>query len=176
MKKIILRTAALTLACLLLLLGCVSCSGKGKTLMSLNKDGVSVSLSVNFYELMLSRMKGTLSGYGYTANGVTADYAAFWDFKDTFNGSELQTIDQYYRDNILENCRTYLVALYLFEKEGLSLSAATKEEIEDRLNELILTDGNGSKTKLNSVLSVYGVNYDILKEMDFKKNFVSSIP
>ena len=165
MKKTILRAVTLSLACLLLLLGCVSCGGKGKTLMELKKDGISVSLSVNFYELMLSRMKGTLSSYGYTANGVTADYAAFWDFKDTFNGDKLQTIDQYYRDNILENCRTYLVALYLFEKEGLSLSASAKQEIEDRLDELVLTDGGGSKTKLNSVLSAYGVNYDILKEI-----------
>ena len=165
MKKIILRTLALTLACVLCLLSVVSCGNKsGETLLTLEKDGISVSISVNIYELMLSRMKGTLAFYGYTANGVTAEYDAFWDYLSKFNGTDIQTADEYYRASILNNCRNYLVALYLFEKEGLTLSATAEEKIEDMLEELIRTDGNGSKTKLNAVLATYGVNYDILKE------------
>ena len=41
MKKHILRVFALTLALLLTLLCAVSCGGKGKTLMTLKKDGVT---------------------------------------------------------------------------------------------------------------------------------------
>ncbi len=164
MKKIILRTLLLALA-LFCTLSCVSCSRKGKTLLSLKKDGVKVELSVNIYELMLSRMKGNLCYYGYTANGVTADKSDFWSFQDKFDGEKLQTTDEYYRDMILENCKTYLAALYLFEKADLSLSAKAEEDIEKALYELVRTDGDGSKTKLNAVLAAYGVNYDMLKEI-----------
>lgn len=164
MKKKLLRAVALVLSCVLLLFA-VSCSGgKGKTLMTLKKDGVTVTLSVNIYQLMLSRMKGSLAFYGYTANGLTPEADAFWSYQDKFNGTDLQTIDEYYRDCILDNCRTYLAALYLFEKNGLSLSAADEEEIEKNMAEILHTDGDDSKTKLNAVLSAYGVNYDILKE------------
>lgn len=165
MKKTFLRTASLCLACLLILLCAVSCAGSGgKTLLSLKKDGVSVKFSVNLYQLMLTRMKGDLTIYGTQYNGVNAANDAYWSYQDKFNGTDLQTIDEYYCDLILNNCYTYLTTLYLFEKEGLSLSATDEEEIEDRLEELIQTDGDGSKTKLNAVLSAYGVNYDILKE------------
>ena len=164
MKKRFLRVLALTIALLLLLLGSVSCGNKGKTLMTLKKDGVTVTLSVNLYELMLSRMKGNLCYYGYTANGATADDEAFWNFQDKFDGEVFQTIDEYYSGLILENCKTYLAALYLFEKEGLTLSSTVEKEIEDRLFELLRADGDGSKTKLNAVLSTYGVNYNILKD------------
>ena len=164
MKKHILRIFALTLALLLTLLCAVSCGGKGKTLMTLKKDGVTVTLSVNLYELMLSRMKGNLCYYGYTANGVKASESAFWSFQDKFDGETFETIDDYYCGVILENCQTYLAALYLFEKAGLTLSAKAEKEIEDRLSEILRTDGEGSKTKLNAVLAAYGVNYDLLKE------------
>ncbi len=164
MNKKLLRAVALVLSCVLLLFA-VSCSGsRGKTLMTLKKDGVTVTLSVNIYQLMLSRMKGSLAFYGYTANGLTPEADAFWSYQDKFNGTDLQTIDEYYRDCILDNCRTYLAALYLFEKNGLSLSAADEEEIEKNMAEILHTDGDDSKTKLNAVLSAYGVNYDILKE------------
>ncbi len=165
MKQKLLRAVALALSCVLLLFT-VSCSGgKGKTLLSLKKDGVNVSISVNVYQLMLTRMKGSLGFYGYTANGLTPDSEAFWSYQDKFNGTDLQTIDEYYRDCILDNCRTYLAALYLFEKEGLSLSAADEEEIDKMMDEILHTDGDDSKTKLNAVLAAYGVNYDILKEV-----------
>ena len=165
MNKKLLRGIALALACVLLLFT-VSCSGgKGKTLMTLKKDGVNVKFSVNLYQFMLTRMKGQLAFYGYTANGLTPDADAFWSYQDKFNGTDLQTIDEYYRDCILDNCRTYLAALYLFEKEGLSLSAADEEEIENEMAEILHTDGDDSKTKLNAVLASYGVNYELLKEM-----------
>ncbi len=165
MKKTILRTLALCLALLLCLGTAVGCNRSGKKMLTLKKDGISVSLSVNVYELMLSRMKGNLCYYGYTANDVTADHNAFWDYQDKFDGEAFETIDEYYSRMILENCKTYLAALYLFEREDLRLSDADKDTIEERLYEHLRADGDGSKTKLNAVLAAYGVNYDILEEI-----------
>ncbi len=165
MKKNLLRTLALCLALLFCLGTAVACKRQGKTMMTLKKDGISVSISVNTYQLMLSRMKGNLCYYGYTANDLTADRNAFWDYQDKFDGETFETIDQYYSRMILENCKTYLAALYLFEREGLRLSDKELEDIEERLYEHLRADGDGSKTKLNAVLAAYGVNYDILEEI-----------
>jgi len=164
MKKHLLRTLALFLLLAVCLGAFSACSSKGKTLMSLEKDGISVSFSVNLYQLMLSRMKGTLVFNQVTAGGYTANQAKFWDYTDYVEGKGNLTLDQHYRTSILDNCRTTLVSLYLFEREKLSLSAATMEKIESDLQELVRTDGNGSKTKLNAVLAQYGVNYDMLRE------------
>ena len=158
MKKTMLRALACLLALLMLALSLVSCSKKGKTLLTLDKNGTKVTLSVNTYELMLSRMKGSLCYYNYTINGVPASSSEFWSQLDRYNGEDLQTVDEYYRDTILDNCRTYLAALYLYEQAGLKLTATAREQVEDALDELLRTDGNGSKTKLNSVLAAYGVN------------------
>lgn len=163
-KRNLLRSSVLLLALLLCLSLLGGCSSKGKTLMTLEKDGISVSLSVNTYELMLSRIKGTLCFLKTTAGGYTADQEKFWDYLESMDGGAMQTLDTFYRNTVLENCKAYLVALYLFEQKGLSLPAATVEKIDDELNELLLTDADGSKNKLNQILSAYGVNYDILRE------------
>ena len=165
MKTRFLRMGALLLACIFLLLTSSCTTGTGKPLLTLEKDGISVSISKNVYELMLSRMKGSLVFYGYKSpSGATPAEKEFWEYYDKFNKTDLQTADEFYKDAVLDSCRTYLISLYLFEKEGLSLSAAKMEEIEKNLDELIRTDGNGSKTKLNALLSVYGANYNILRE------------
>ena len=164
MKKTLLRGMALLLALLTCTVALSACSGKGKTLMTLQKDGISVSFSVNHYELMLSRMKGTLVFNQVTAGGYTANQSKFWEYTDYVEGKGNITLDEHYRTSILDNCRTTLVSLYLFEQKGLSLSDAALEKIDDDLEELIRTDGNGSKTKLNSVLAPFGVNYDMLRE------------
>lgn len=155
MKKILLR-AVLCLTVLAMLLASVSCSGRGKTLLSLEKDGIEVSISVNAFELLMARQKATLSEIQNVGND------SFWD---TYTGDPVKTMDDFYRDSILENCKTYLVILYLFEKEGLSLTDAELKGVEDTMEEFIKTDGDGSKSKLNAVLSDYGVNYNILKDV-----------
>ena len=125
MKTRFLRMSALVLACAFLLLTSAACaSGTGKPLLKLEKDGISVSISQNVYELMLSRMKGSLVFYGYKSpSGATPAEDDYWDYYDKFNKTDLQTADEFYKDAVLDSCRTYLIALYLFEKEGLSLSA-----------------------------------------------------
>ncbi len=175
MRKTILRSIALLLVLALVGVGLLSCSNRGKTLMYMEKDGVRVTISVNIYELMLSRMKGVLANGGFTQNGATPESDAFWNYISKFDGTNEQTLDEYYRACIQDNCRTYLVALYLFETLDLQLSSADLEEIDKRMDELLRTDGEGSKTKLNSVLSAYGVNYDILKEAYTIEKKVSAV-
>ena len=163
MKKILLRAAALMLVIMMLVAPLSSCAS-GKKMLTLKVDGKTYSISVNIYELMLSAMKGTLAAYGYTNNGYTPSQNSFWDIMDTYDNQVMETADSFYRKSVLENCKTYLVSLYLFDKYGLELSASAKKEIEDTMDELVKTDGDGSKTKLNSVLAEYGVNYKMLKE------------
>lgn len=156
MKKSILRILILVIALstVLATCSCSSCS-HGKTLMTLKHEGIKVTISVNAYQLMLCRAKATLKEVGDVGND------AFWDQYVT----STKTMDQYYRDNILQNCKSYLVALYLFEKYELSLSEEKEAEIDEIMAEFVRTDGNGSKAQLNSVLSDYGINYDILKDV-----------
>lgn len=176
MKKTLFRTAVLMLAILLCTVMTVSCgTGNGKTLLTLNKDGVKVTLSVNFYELMMTRMKGVLYASETTHNGYDVSYDIFWDYQDTFNGKDFQTSEDFYSGLILENCKTYLAIRYLFEKNVGGLSTSAEEELDKVMDELLKTDGEGSKTKLNAVLSSYGVNADMLRDiyaLEYQKDAV----
>ncbi len=163
MKKTLLRL----LACLLVLLiplGMLSCANRGETLLTLEADGKTYTFPVNSYQLLLSRIKGMLMSYGTTANGHKPSEDAFWSYTDKVDGV-LRTNEEFYRSQILQNCRTYLVAQHLFDLYELTLSEEVTEQIDGDLEELVKTDGDGSKSKLNSVLATYGVNYDMLKDL-----------
>lgn len=158
------RICACLLAILMLLLCCASCASKGKALITLNKDGYKVSFSVNHYQFLLSRWKGALVTNNVTNNGYNAEQDAFYDLKDIFNGTELQTLSDYYSDMILENCRNYTAVLWLFDSMNLSLSKSEIQKIDERMSDILDAYG-GSKTKLNALLANYGVNYDLLRDM-----------
>ena len=175
MKHRTIRLCTLLLALALLALPLASCSSRGKTLLTLDKDGVKVTFSVNLYEFMLSRMKGALVSGGYTVGGYTPEQDAFWEYQDTFNGADIQTLGEYYGDLILENCRTYLAAMWYFESMGLTLSESQQQSIEDRLDDVLQEHGDGSKTKLNSVLSGYGINYSMLREVYTLEEMVNTV-
>ncbi len=163
-KNSLKKWGALLLALLILSLCCTSCAAKGKALISLNKDGCKVSFSVNHYELLLSRWKGALVSSNVSNNGLNAEQDAFYDFKDKFNGTDLQTLSEYYSDKILENSRTYTAVLWLFDSMELSLSDDQIEDVDQRMEDILESYG-GSKTKLNALLGTYGVNYNLLREM-----------
>lgn len=175
MKQRTIRLFTLLVALVLLALPLASCSSKGKTLLTLDKDGVKVTFSVNLYEFMLSRMKGALVSNGYTVDGYTPEQDSFWDYQDKFNGTDIQTLNEYYGDLILENCRTYLAAMWYFESMGLTLSEEQKQSIEERLDDVLEEHGDGSKTKLNSVLSNFGINYNMLREVFTLEEMVNAV-
>lgn len=168
------RIVTLLLATWLLCLSLSACASKGKTLLTLSKDGKTATVSVNLYELMLSRIKGSLVGSGVTSGGVSATDSAFWNTVGLFGESETQqTLAEYYSAMILENCKTYVAADWLFQTEGLALSDAAIAEVDQRMEDLV--NLYGTKTKLNAVLADYGVNYTMLREAYLLEAKVSAL-
>lgn len=157
------RLMLLFLAVLLLCLPVAGCASKGKTLLTLTKDGKTATVSVNLYELMLSRIKGSLVGNSVTSGGYSPTDANFWNTVGLFGDSDqTQTLAEFYSAMILENCKTYTAAEWLFLTEGLTLSDAAVADVDQRMEDLV--NSYGTKTKLNAVLADYGVNYNMLRE------------
>ena len=156
MKHVTVKLLLLLLVCALCLPLLVGCSGKnGKTLIEI--EGVKVS--VNAYELLLSRMKGALA----RAQGTTIEGDDFWS---TVVDADNTTYEQYLRESILENAKTYAIGTYLHDKVyGLTLPKDTLDAIDAELADFIEYDGDGSKTAFNKVLAEFGVNYNILRDV-----------
>ena len=135
--------------CLLVAL-LASCSG-GKAMMTLEDK----TLSVNTYEFLLSRMKGTLAYYGY---GVQND-----KFFNTVISSDGMTYNEYFGGTIRREASHYLIADYLFDKEGLTFTDADEAEIDKIMDTAVKRAG--SRAALNSALKEYGVNYNMLRDI-----------
>ncbi len=167
-----LRLFAFLLSLLLILPLCACGKRQGKVLLTLDHEGVKVTFSVNHYQFLLSRLRGNFVLQGVENSAGSADQAAFWNVREKIGeGDALTTWDAYYRQDVLETCKTYLVGLWVFEKNKLTLSDSTKEAIEEEMADILAYHGDGSKAKLNSYLADYGVNYDLLKsfyEMEAK--------
>lgn len=149
MKKTI-KIICLCLA-LCLFAGAFASCGKQKTLMTLEEK----TLSVNVYEFLLSRMKGTLGYYGYD---ITSE--AFWR---TVVSSDGTTYDDYFCAEIEREAKYYLVADHLFDEYGLKLSPEDEKKIDDLMTKH--EKKAGSRTALNEKLKAFGVNYDTLREI-----------
>lgn len=148
------RVLALLLVLMLSLAVLASCgSSKGKTMLRVG----SATLSVNEYELLLSRMKGTVARVYQDA---VKD--SFWE---TTIGLDGTTYSDYFTAQVLETAKTYAIALYLFDEYKLSLPESAIEKVDEEMDGLLNgTDGDGSKSQLNQILSQYGMNYDMLRE------------
>ena len=156
MKKVIIRTAAMILLIALSLTTFVACSFLGKTMLVLEKDGTRVKMSVNVFQFYLSRMKGM-----EVASTSAAENDSYWDAWVSQDGT---TRNQQYTNYILEEAKTYLAALYLFEKNGYRLPDATVDAIDAQIEHWIEVDANGSKAQFDAILAVYGANRSILRE------------
>ena len=155
MKKILIRLFAVILTLGIAVTSLAGCSSRGRTAMEL--DGTE--LSVNMLQLFLSRKKGMLCSAYYFGESALAD--SFWDTLVSATG---QTYDDHFTAEVIENVKSYLAALHLFEQEGLELPEATVKEIDAEIARLIEEDADGSKTTFNTILSPFGVNYKMLKE------------
>ncbi len=156
MKSTVKRIILLALVCVLTLGALVGCSSRGKTLMKL--DGVKIS--ENTLMLLMSRMKGNMSSsYMF---GTSALKDSFWD--TVTDASSGKTYDAYYTNMVIDNAKTYLAALYLFEELDLKLPSETVDSIDEELDKLIDSDANGSKSAFNAILAEYGANYNILRD------------
>ena len=150
------RIIALVLACIFLAVGLVGCANRGKTLLELEGN----KISVNLFQLYLSRMKGTLCSANYFGSAATKD--DFWDTVD--NAYEKSTYNTKYTDMVLDTAKSYLAALALFDERGLKLPDSYIEEIDSELDSLVENVANGSKTTLNSILAEFGANYNVLRD------------
>ena len=124
-------------------------------------EGQTVHLSL--YEFLLSRMKGTLYNSGYPVR-----VQSFWGDPAADTG---KTHEEYYHERILETCKAYLASLVLYEQlcesgELAEMPQSVYDEI-DALIELNIGLGyvaDGSRDKMNEILSKYGVNIDSWRE------------
>lgn len=156
MKKYI-RIVALVLALLMLCASFVGCGeGKAKPLLRVGEH----TLSVNLYQLMLSIRKGEMA-FAIVQSYGNANSEKFWG---TVIDSSSSTYDDYYTAQVYEKAKQYLAATALFDELGLSLPDSYVKAIDSEMQALVDGDGDGSKQKLNSLLSEFGVNYDLLKQ------------
>lgn len=133
-----------------------SCGGVGEPLLTLGDS----SISVNVYQLYLSRLKGTLCSAMYF--GESAVDPGFWE--NWYNVAEKKTYNDFYSELVLNDAKTYLAILDTFDTLGLELPQSTIDAVEADIQELIDADANGSVNVFNSLLADYGANYDVLRE------------
>ena len=128
MKKRIVRIVAVLMAMLMLVMSMASCSS-GQTMLQLGKQ----KISLNLYELYLSRQKGTLCTTYYY--GSKAKYDEFWQTTISTDGT---TYNDYWTSYILQCVKIYLAALYMFEEEyELTLPQSYIDQVEEKLAELV---------------------------------------
>ena len=154
MKITAMRRLLTVVLCLAMLLGAMAttaCSNKGEVLLELDGN----EITANQYQFFLSRVKGSLH---YTGYNVESD-----DFWNMIIDDQNNTYDDYFRNAVLEDARRYLAALAIFEERDLVLPQAYLDRIDQDM-ESFLNDA-GSKSALNTQLSSYGVNMDILRDI-----------
>ncbi len=159
-----MKRKILALLLALLMMGTASCAAKAKPMLTLGEH----SLSVNTFSLMLSIQKGNMAPAIYASYG-DYDSEQFWG--TVVEGSA--TFNDYYTYAIYRKAERYLSAMALFDELGLSLPKATLDGIDKEMKEFVEMDGEGSKKKLNEILSSYGANYEILREYKIMEAKVS---
>ncbi len=163
--KNIKRIACLVLALMLCAGALVSCADAVKDPI-MEYDGQKISLEM--YEFMLSRMKGSLAREGID----TSSTSEFWG---EMHGDTGLTNEQYYNKTVIDTCKNYLAALVIFEEEGMTLSDTTLAAIEEEINFYIEYDGKGDEEKLDLILQKYGTTTEGLRkiyEIEAKYNAV----
>lgn len=158
-KKLLAFTAAvLSLASLTFAL--TSCKQEAATVEVTDPilECGKVKISLSFYEFMLSRTKGELA-----RNKFDVKDAGFWAKE---YGESGKTNEQYYNEYVLEQCKKYLAAAVLFDREGMTLTDAEISAIDEEIAYYVDLSyiGNGSVDKFNSIIKPYGVDADSLKQ------------
>ncbi len=154
MNKSLFSRMAVVLLCLAVLLcavGMTSCAAEQTPLLTLEGQ----TISVNHFELLLTRLKATNSGFSQWSS--VADLTTGETYNDIAKKSQL------------ESAKLTLAALVLFEQENLSLPQSAYDEIDRNIQDMINADADGSKSGFNGVLSAFGVNIDILREVYIKE-------
>ncbi len=121
--------------------------------------------------MTLGDAKVTANMYHYWASSSKGDFLySYSDVKNTdeYWSSELvggMTAAEYLDSVVLEKVKMNLVAMKLFDDYGLKLTSKQEQSIGDYISDLVKEYADGSKNMLNTALSEYGVNIDILKQI-----------
>lgn len=152
MNKTVKRAAAVLLAvCSAFML--FSCGDSSPSVMEL--DGAEITSAV--YHYWASSAK---ANYLYSYEDVT-DTAECWA-RDLGNG---QTVAEYFDAVTLETVKENLVAIKLFDDYGLKITKSEKEGVDGYIGDIIKEYADGSRKLMNTVLSEYGIDINILKEI-----------
>ncbi len=147
-KSKILKRITAAFLMLLMLFSAVGCGKqKAEIVMELGDQRITA----NMYRLWLSRVKGA---YGTSDNSI-------WDQKN----DDGRTYNEVFTSFVTDNAKTFVSAMHLFDQLGLKLPEEKQDEIDKTMKTILDERGGGSKSKLNSLLLPYGVNYDILREI-----------
>ena len=144
-RKILL---AVLCACLLLT-GCSS----GEAAMTFGKT----QISENVFRYWLSYYKNIFLNTYKDIDNTAESFAMVLE-----NG---QTAEEYLYNQTVENVQMTLICMELFRQNGLSLSSALEEQIDDYVDDILKEYADGNKKTLNAALSVYGVNMNMLREI-----------
>ncbi|MBR6709003.1 MAG: hypothetical protein IKL84_04925, partial [Clostridia bacterium] len=148
----LIRPVALLLALIMTLGALAGCAASGDVVMELGGS----KITANMLAFWLSRYKAFF--VYYYMNNQEDD--SMWSMAVDETGT---TVNDLFTSYVVENAKTYVASLYLFDQYKLKLSDKAKADIEQTLAEIV--DSTGSKSALNADLSNYAVNYDILKEI-----------
>lgn len=160
--KIVKKITALLLSLLLIAAMLTGCSSFGTPVMELG----GTEITANMIEFWLSRYKAQF--VYYYGDAICQQYGLdnieqFWPIVSDEETGE--TFDDVMSGFIYENAKTYLCALYLFEQYGLSLPTSTVNEVDEYMDDLLQNYASGSKSEFNALLSNYGINYKLLREL-----------
>lgn len=131
-----------------------SCGGdKSPAVMTLGE----YSVSANVYHYWASSAKGQ---YLYSYEDVQ-NTEECWQ-KEL---SEGVTVAQYFDSVTLETVKANLAAIKLFDDFGLEITKDEEKSVSDYISDLVKEYADGSEKMMNTALSEYGINMDILREI-----------
>lgn len=115
-------------------------------------------IPLSFYELLLSRSRGDLARNKYDVKSY-----AFWNAK---HGDGELTNEEYYNEQALKQCKNYLAAAVIFDREGMTLTDAELAAIDEEIAYYIDLSyvGDGDVKKFNSIIEPFGVDAESLKQ------------
>ncbi|MBR3879628.1 MAG: hypothetical protein IKJ24_05870 [Clostridia bacterium] len=122
-KENIIRVLCLLLAVALFTAALASCANEVKDpIMEYDGEGISLEM----YEFVLSRMKGSLARLGYDVSATSS----FWT---EMHGDSGLTNEEFYTNAVIDTCKNYLAALAMCREEGIELSDYTLEAIDEEI-------------------------------------------
>ncbi len=156
MKKRIIKSIILIALAVLMLLSLASCAGDEERVSVPVLECGDKAIDISMYEFLLSRMKGNLARNKYEVNDPE-----FWQ-NLTESG---ESYEDYYNRTVLENCKRYLAASVIFEREGLTLPQSVIDAVDEEIAFYIDYDGKGDEHKFNEILKKYGADTRSLREI-----------